>query len=91
MAVKVNPTQLRKNLYALLDRVIETGEPVEIERRGVTLQITPRANLSKLENARLMARPDVWAGDPDDIFNLDHLEEWREEWGLTRDETAGER
>ena len=86
MADKITPTQLRKDLYRLLDRVIETGEPLEVERKGVTLKIERQAKLTKLERARLMARPDVWVGDPNDIFHMDYLEEWREEWGLTKEE-----
>ena len=87
MGEKITPTQLRKDLYRLLDRIIETGEPLEIERKGVTLQIERKPVMSKLDRARRMARPDVWVGDPNDIFNMDYLEEWRVEWGLTKEET----
>lgn len=30
----LKPTQLRKNLYKLLDQVIETQNPIEINRNG---------------------------------------------------------
>ncbi len=83
----MTPTQLRKDLYRLLDRVIETGVPLEVERKGVTLKIERQAELSKLERIRRMGRADVWVGDPNDIFHMDYLEEWREEWGLTKEET----
>lgn len=35
----VSLTELRQNLFALADRVIETGEPLVIDRRGVRLQL----------------------------------------------------
>jgi antitoxin (DNA-binding transcriptional repressor) of toxin-antitoxin stability system len=86
--MRVTPTELRKNIYALLDRVIETGEPLEIDRKGVTLEVVapkPSSKLSKLEAAKSRAK-EIWVGDPNDIFTIDLLEEWREEWGLTKED-----
>lgn len=37
--MKVSLTELRQRLFELADRVIDTGEAVEIERRGVCLRI----------------------------------------------------
>jgi prevent-host-death family protein len=34
-------TELRKNIYNVLDKVLETGVPQEVVRRGRTLLITP--------------------------------------------------
>lgn len=34
-------TRLRQNLYAILDSVLENGQPVEIERKGHILRIVP--------------------------------------------------
>jgi hypothetical protein len=85
--MKVTPTALRKDLYALLDRVIETGEPLEIERKGVTLKVKAEPVESRLERIRRMGIKDLWIGDPDDIFHIDWLEEWREEWGLEKEQT----
>lgn len=85
--MKVTPTAFRKDLYALLDRVIETGEPLEIERRGVTLKVEAKPTESRLERIRRMGIKDLWLGDRDDIFHVDWLEEWREEWGLEKEET----
>jgi hypothetical protein len=86
MGEKITPTQLRKDLYRLLDRIVETGEPLQIDRNGVTLQIERKPALSKLERIRAMGRPDVWVGDRNDIFHLDLMEEWREEWGVSKEE-----
>jgi hypothetical protein len=39
----VSATQLRQNIYAILDEALATGKPVEIERKGKILQIVPEA------------------------------------------------
>ena len=36
---KISAARLRQNLYNYLDSVLETGIPVEIERKGKTLMI----------------------------------------------------
>ena len=43
------PTVLRKNIYAVLDEVLETGNPVEIERKGRRLRIVPDKGISRLD------------------------------------------
>ncbi|MBT8221137.1 MAG: type II toxin-antitoxin system Phd/YefM family antitoxin [Bacteroidia bacterium] len=37
---KITVTKLRANLYKLLDEVIETGIPIEINRKGKTILIS---------------------------------------------------
>jgi len=37
----LTPTELRRDIYRLLDQVLETGEPLEIERGGRTLLLVP--------------------------------------------------
>lgn len=51
---KLTLTTLRHRLFEVADRVLETGVPVAIERRGRTLLLTPQAAESKL--ARLKPR-----------------------------------
>jgi len=46
MIVKV--TELRKNIYSILDRVLESGEAIQIERNGRVLTIEPDKRPSKL-------------------------------------------
>ena len=65
----VSTSKLRADIYRLLDLVIETGEPLEIERRGHRLRVVPEAHDSKLE--RLHVRHDLIAGDPDDLPTID--------------------
>jgi len=74
--MKVTATRLRQNIYAILDEVIQTGVPVEIERKGKVLQIVPAKRSSKFD--RIPPMPTAWVGDPEDIFKIDWLKEWGE-------------
>lgn len=68
-------TDLRSNLYRILDRVLETGEPVAIIRRGRVIRIVPdgaRVDLDALE-----PHPDAIVGDADDLIHQDWSGEWR--------------
>lgn len=49
---KLTLTTLRHKLFEVADRVLETGVPVAIERRGKTLLLTPQAAGSKLARLR---------------------------------------
>ena len=72
----VTPTELRKNLYNLLDEILKTGIPLEIDRGGKRLKIVPVETINKLHN--LVDRPDVIEGDPLDLVNIS----WEEEVNL---------
>ncbi len=74
--MKLTATSLRENIYAILDRVLATGEPVEIERNGRTLRLQAVDAGSRLD--RLVPRPDYIIGDPDDLVELDWSQEWSE-------------
>jgi hypothetical protein len=71
----MTPSKLRADLYRVLDQVLETGQPVEIERRGRILKIVPEKPRSKLE--RLVKRPTHIVGDPEDLVHLDWSRSWR--------------
>jgi hypothetical protein len=73
-------TQLRADLYNLLDRVLETGEPLEILRKGRVLRIAPAAT-SWVE--RLPRREAVIVGNPDEIVHIDWSEHWSPESNLS--------
>ena len=66
---------LRANLYRLLDRIIETGEPLEIERRGERLRIVSVETSSKL--GRLKPNPGFIVGDPEELVHMDWSSEWK--------------
>lgn len=68
-------TRLRADLYRVLDRVLETGVPAEVERHGKVLRIVPAEAASRL--ARLTPHPDYVAGDPESLVHMDWSGEWR--------------
>ncbi len=39
MEKRFTASHLRQNIYRILDEVIETGQPVEIERKGSVVRI----------------------------------------------------
>jgi len=74
--VRITPTRLRQNLYAILDEVLEKSTPVEVMRKGRILRIVAEEKMSKLDRLKGMGK--LWVGDPDDIFKIDWIKEWRE-------------
>ena len=74
MVLKLSLTKARSDLYRIVDGVLETGVPVEIERRGRKIRIVPVRPKSKLEN--LVKRPGTIVGDPEGIVHLDWSDEW---------------
>ena len=73
--MKVSVTKLRENAYTLVDQVLETGQPLTIERRGRKLLLIPEEPVSKFSH--LARRPSVIKGDPDDLVDIDWSGEWR--------------
>ena len=69
----VTPTELRANIYKLLDEVIRTGMPLEIRKGNHFLRIVPLEKIDKFQ--RLIPRPEVIWGDPEDLVNVS----WEEE------------
>jgi prevent-host-death family protein len=64
----VTPTELRADIYNLLDEVLDTGIPLEIKKANRRLIIMPVAKVDKLQN--LVTRPEVIQGDPEDLVNI---------------------
>lgn len=74
--VAITPSELRRNVYRLLDHVLETGVPLEVERNGRRLRISPvRRPGSWLD--RITPNPDYIVGDPEDILRIDWSKEWK--------------
>ncbi|HYM09694.1 MAG TPA: type II toxin-antitoxin system Phd/YefM family antitoxin [Bryobacterales bacterium] len=71
----VTASQLRGNIYRILDTVLETGVPVEVRRKGKLIRIVPEQKTSRL--SRLQKRP-YPLRDPQSIVHLDWLQEWSE-------------
>ena len=64
----ISVTELRGNIYKLLDEVLNTGIPIEINKGGKKLKILPAEKVDKLQN--LVSRPNVIKGNPDDLVNI---------------------
>lgn len=73
MSIKL--TELRADLYKIVDRVIATGIPVEIDRNGVKVFLVPERKKSKIDN--LIGHPGTIVGDPEDIVHMDWSHEWK--------------
>jgi len=71
----ITASQLRSNIYQILDRVLKTGESVEIPRHGKFLKIIPPHETSKLE--RIRKKMVVIKGDPEDLVHMDWSHEWK--------------
>ncbi len=69
----ITPTELRSNIYNLLDEILKTGVPIEVNKGGKKLRIVPVGKTNKLLN--LVSRPDVIHGNPNDIVDIS----WEEE------------
>lgn len=67
----VTPTQLRENIYKILDDVIETQRPIEISRKGqvVRLIFEQKKHPGKLPNIK--AHPEAFCVDPDSFIQVD--------------------
>lgn len=74
MPDSLTPSRLRENLYRILDRVLETGEPVVISRRGKRLRIVPEETRSL---AALERHPEYLRTDPEELVHVDWTDEWR--------------
>ncbi len=72
----ITATELRSNIYKILDEVLTTGIPVEINKKGKKLRLIPIEKSKKLQN--LISRPEAIKGDPDDIADIS----WEKEVNL---------
>ena len=70
----ISLTALRNNLFKIVDDIIKTGNPVEIERNGHRLKIILEEKRSKLDNLK---PHDCIVGDPDDLIQI-KVGEWGE-------------
>jgi len=73
--MRLSPSKLRANIYRILDEVLETGVPVEIERKGKVLKIVP-AERSRSKLQKLPSRPKFLRCDPEELAHLDWSQEW---------------
>ena len=72
----ITPTELRGNIYNLLDEVLDSGVPIEISKGNRKLRIVPVEKVDKLQN--LILKPNVIKGNPEDLVNIS----WEKEVNL---------
>ncbi len=75
--MKLTASRLRENIYKILDQVLETGIPVEIERSGKLLKIVPVVAPRKSKLDRLEDHPGFLVTDPEELVHVDWSGEWK--------------
>lgn len=73
--MRVSASKLRQDIYRILDSVIATGVPVEIERQGRILKIVPPEESSRTSG---LIRREYLRTEPEELVHLDWSAEWRE-------------
>lgn len=68
-------SKLRQDVYNIIDRVLETGKPVEIERKGKKVLLVSAEPASKLD--RLVKRPGFLRDDPESYIHIDWSKDWK--------------
>ncbi len=69
-------TSLRNNLFGIVDKIIETGVPIEIERNGRKIFLVPEEPMkTRLSNLK---QRDWIVGDPDELIHIEGLTQWNE-------------
>lgn len=76
--MRMTATKLRSELYQVLDRILETGEPVEIARAGGTIVIRPATSPRAVRRKRgAKGNPNLVVGDPDELVHFDWSSQWK--------------
>jgi hypothetical protein len=77
--MKLAATQLRTELYRVLDRVLESGETVEVVRpRGTVVLHAAKKPAPKKTRRRAPGKnPRLVVGDPDELVNFDWSKHWK--------------
>ena len=75
--MRMTATELRANLYKTLDRVLATGEPVEISRNGRVLRLVVEPVERKGSLLDRLEPHDCIVGDPEDFVHIDWSHEWK--------------
>lgn len=79
--IEVTATNLRKDLFRILDRLAETGEELRVRRKGQVITFTPvrsgagMSHREKFDAALASGVREDWADyDPGDITDNRHIE-----------------
>jgi hypothetical protein len=71
----MKPTNLRKNLFGILDKAARTGKSIEIESKGRKFRIIALKEPGRFSN--LQKHPDVFSGNLDRLIDISWMTEWR--------------
>ena len=71
----ITPTEFRKNLFNILDTLLESGKTLEIKRNGHIFKVIPPRRKRKLD--RLVPHSDAVIGKSDDLIHRDWSDEWK--------------
>ena len=69
-------TELRKNIYSVVEEVLSTGKTIEITAKGRIVLLSPGHQKSKMERLRTSARKRAITCNPDDLISIN----WEKEW-----------
>ena len=72
---KIATTDLRNNLYKIMDNIVLTGVPKIIERKGHRLKIALDDN--KIDKFKHLKEHNSIIGNPEDLINI-KLYKWEE-------------
>ena len=72
--MRLTPSQLRQDIYRILDLVIEENETVEIFRKGKKIRLVLERPQSK---ASRLKKHDYSDEDPEFFTHMDWTSEWR--------------
>jgi len=61
--MSISVSSFRSNIYRILDEVVKTGKPLELNRKGSRLAIVP-LDKKKLDN---LVKHNVVVGDPQEL------------------------
>ncbi len=70
----VTVDEIKSDIEGVLGRLIESGDAVEFEANGKRWQIVAKPAVDKL--SRLVPRPGLIVGDPEDLVHIDWSEYW---------------
>ena len=71
----ITPTDFRKDLFNLLDMILDTGKVLEIKRNGHIFKVIPPKKTKKTD--KLIPHKDAVVGNSDDLIDMDWSHEWK--------------
>ncbi len=72
--MQLKPSQLRVDLYRLLDHIIQTGQPIEIIRDDNVLAISLAKPADKFEKLK---KRNITVGDSNKLVEVDWSKNWK--------------